>query len=246
MANAGATPGSSASGANSGQAAPSSNVADLRINYARPGLTDAEAAAAESPTALFCTWLAEAVAAKEAEPNAMCLSTVSADGRPAARYVLLKGVDERGFVWYTNYNSRKACELAGNPAAALTFWWAGSERSVRVEGDVARVSAAESDAYFASRPAASRLGAWASEQSAEVADRRVLEERWAALQKEYLPGGEGSEPVKEIARPPHWGGFRLVPTRIEFWKGRSSRLHDRVLFERTSPDAEWVQKRLQP
>jgi pyridoxamine 5'-phosphate oxidase len=228
------------------QAPPAADVADLRVNYAKPGLSDVDAAAAASPTALFCAWLDEAVAADEPEPNAMCLSTVSIDGRPAARYVLLKGVDERGFVWYTNYNSRKAGELTENPAAALTFWWAGSERSVRVEGDVARVSAAESDAYFASRPAKSRLGAWASEQSAEVDGREVLEERWAALMEEYMPGGDGSEPVKEIVRPPHWGGFRLVPRRIEFWKGRASRLHDRVVFEREGEGARWTQKRLQP
>lgn len=245
MATAAAGPGGAA-GVPSSKLKPAADVADLRVNYAKPGLTDAAAAAAESPTALFCTWLDEAVAAHEAEPNAMCLSTVSADGRPAARYVLLKGVDERGFVWYTNYNSRKSQELAGNPAAALTFWWAGSERSVRVEGDVARVSAEESDEYFGSRPPMSRLGAWVSEQSSEVSGREVLEERWEGLMKEYLPSGKGSEPVKEIERPPHWGGFRLVPTRIEFWKGRSSRLHDRVVFERASAELTWTQKRLQP
>lgn len=177
----------------------------------------------------------------------MCLSTVGPDGRPAARYVLLKAVDGRGLVWYTNYGSRKAREVDRNPAAALTFWWAGSERSVRVEGDVARVSAEESDAYFESRPAMSRLGAWASEQSEEVEGREVLEKRWDKLMEEYMPGGKDSEPVKEIKRPEGWGGYRLVPTRIEFWKGRSSRLHDRVVFERESADSKtWSQKRLQP
>jgi pyridoxamine 5'-phosphate oxidase len=226
--------------------AAAAGVAGLRVNYAKAGLSDAEAAAAPSPTALFCEWLADAVAAGEPEPNAMCLSTVGEGGRPAARFVLLKGVDERGFVWYTNYGSRKSRELEGNAAAALTFWWAGSERSVRVEGDAARVAAAESDAYFASRPALSRLGAWASDQSAEVSGRGELEARWEALVDEYLPGGEGGPAAKEIARPEHWGGFRLVPTRVEFWKGRSSRLHDRVVFERDGAGAAWTQKRLQP
>lgn len=224
-------------------------VADLRENYTQPGLSDADAAKAASlsPIDLFEAWLADAVTASEPEPNAMCLSTVGADGRPAARYVLLKGVDARGFVWYTNYGSRKATDLAANPVAALTFWWAGSERSVRVEGDVTRVPPEESDAYFASRPPMSRLGAWASEQSREVEGREVLEESWEALMAEYMPGGKDSEPVKEIKRPEGWGGFRLVPTRIEFWKGRSSRLHDRVVFERDSASAKsWQQKRLQP
>lgn len=224
-------------------------VSDLRENYTQPGLTDAAAASAasSSPIDLFDTWLADAVSASEPEPNAMCLSTVGSDGRPAARYVLLKAVDGRGFVWYTNYGSRKAREVDANPAAALTFWWAGSERSVRVEGDVARVSAAESDAYFQSRPAMSRLGAWASEQSEEVEGREVLEERWDKLMEEYMPGGKDAEPVKEIKRPEGWGGYRLVPTMIEFWKGRSSRLHDRVVFERESAATKtWSQKRLQP
>eukprot|EP00168_Porphyra_purpurea_P002896 TRINITY_DN13396_c0_g1_i1.p3 TRINITY_DN13396_c0_g1~~TRINITY_DN13396_c0_g1_i1.p3 ORF type:complete len:175 (+),score=62.34 TRINITY_DN13396_c0_g1_i1:503-1027(+) len=174
----------------------------------------------------------------------MCLSTVSAPGTPAARYVLLKAVDGRGFVWYTNYTSRKAADLDAVPAAALTFWWAELERSVRVEGAVERVPADESDAYFASRPVGSRLGAWASDQSAPAADRGVMTRRMAELEAEYL--GPDGEPVKDIPRPPHWGGYRLTPRLVEFWKGRKSRVHDRLCYTRAEGADGWTITRLQP
>jgi pyridoxamine 5'-phosphate oxidase len=228
------------------------DVSALRVSYSAAGLPSAALDDAADPFALFDLWMADAVANAEPEPNAMCLATVSPDGRPAARFVLLKGVDATGFVWYTNYNSRKASHLAANPAAALTFWWPGLERSVRIEGNAARVSDTESDAYFATRPAESRLGAWASEQSEPVDGREPLVARWEQLQKDYFgnagAGKDGADGkvLKAIPRPPHWGGFKLEPTAIEFWKGRASRLHDRIVFSRESVDAKWTRRRLQP
>jgi pyridoxamine 5'-phosphate oxidase len=230
----------------------SNHVSEMRVSYSDAGLPSAALEAAEDPFALFDMWMSDAVDNKEPEPNAMCLATVSTEGRPAARYVLLKGVDNSGFVWYTNYNSRKGHHLDSNPAAALTFWWPGLERSVRIEGDATKVSDEESDAYFACRPAKSRLGAWASEQSDEIGSRLSLEARWKELEEEYFgeggagKGGADDTLVKDIPRPLHWGGFRLVPITVEFWKGRASRLHDRIVFTRDSPDSKWIRKRLQP
>ncbi|GAB0491343.1 hypothetical protein MMPV_002596 [Pyropia vietnamensis] len=223
------------------------SISDYRESYSETPLD--EAAVDADPITQFRVWFDDAVRAGVTEPNAMCLSTVSAAGTPAGRYVLLKGVDERGFVWYTNYTSRKAADLDAVPAAALTFWWPELERSVRVEGAVARVPAAESDAYFASRPPGSRLGAWASDQSAPASDRGVMEARMAALEAEYYgPAGAagGGEPLKDIPRPPHWGGYRLTPKLVEFWKGRKSRVHDRLCYTREPGAEKWTMTRLQP
>ncbi len=213
---------------------PAANVADLRRAYTRADLSEHDADA--DPIRFFERWFDEAVHAEVREPNAMTLATLGADGQPAARIVLLKGVDEDGFVFFTNYESRKARELEAHPRAALVFWWEGLERQVRVEGTVERVDAAASDAYFASRPRGSRLGAWASDQSRPIPDRSVLERRLADVDAAY--------PGDTVPRPPHWGGFRLTPTLFEFWQGRASRLHDRLEY-RPGPDG-WAIRRLAP
>ncbi|CAM9604493.1 unnamed protein product [Discosporangium mesarthrocarpum] len=165
-----------------------------------------------------------------AEPTAMCLATVGQDGRPSARFVLAKGVDEEGVTWYTNYNSRKGRDLENYPFAALTFWWGPMRRSVRLEGEVSRVSAKESDEYFSSRPLGSRIGAWVSDQSKPVASREELDKRQKFVQERLSPLGN------EVPRPPHWGGFLLTPTRVEFWSGQPSRLHDRIVYTLVSTD----------
>ncbi|UXU87212.1 pyridoxamine 5'-phosphate oxidase [Burkholderia sp. S-53] len=211
-------------------------LADLRINYSRASLDEADAA--HDPFVQFDRWFKEALAAQLPEPNTMTLATVGADGRPSARIVLIKGVDERGFVFFTNYESRKGRDLAAHPQAALLFYWIELERQVRIEGRIEKTSAEESDRYFASRPLGSRIGAWASEQSAVIDSRATLEAREKAVGERY-----GDNPP----RPPHWGGYRLVPDSIEFWQGRPSRLHDRLLYTRdadTSPD--WTISRLSP
>lgn len=173
-----------------------------------------------------------------AEPTAMTLSTVGADGRPSARVVLLKGVDAAGFVFYTNYKSRKGREILARPDVALTFFWHPLESQVRVEGRAAPVSAAEADAYFASRPRGSQLGAWASQQSEELASREELEARLAELTRRY----QG----RIVPRPPHWSGFRVVPSAIEFWRNRENRLHHREVYTRSAPGAPWSVKLLNP
>eukprot|EP00737_Agarophyton_chilense_P002736 gb/GEZJ01003143.1/.p1 GENE.gb/GEZJ01003143.1/~~gb/GEZJ01003143.1/.p1 ORF type:complete len:279 (-),score=29.85 gb/GEZJ01003143.1/:534-1370(-) len=219
-------------------------VDQLRVSYSQQPLD--EDALPMQPLPLFTTWFGDAQRAAEPEPSAMCLSTADGHGRPSARMVLLKAFDERGFVWYSNYRSRKAHELADNPCAALTFWWPSLERSVRVEGNVTRVDEAQSDEYFASRPPESRLGALVSEQSTVVSTREPIERRWKHLRATFLD--EHGELVRDVPRPAHWGGYRLTPLRIEFWKGRAARLHDRIVYERPSTHGadSWTRIRLQP
>jgi pyridoxamine 5'-phosphate oxidase len=209
------------------------NVSDLRQEYMRAGLLEAHA----HPDALrqFDMWLREAVQAGLPLPNAMTLATVDAAGAPDARIVLLKGLEQGGFAFYTNYRSRKARELEARPTACLVFQWSELERQVRIEGAVEKVSAAESDAYFASRPLGARLSAWASEQSSAVPGRDALESAVRQMQQRF-----GDSPP----RPPHWGGYRVMPQRIEFWQGRADRLHDRLLYTRAA--AGWRIERLAP
>lgn len=210
------------------------NLEDLRKSYERAELD--EAASDADPLRQFQRWLQEALSAQLPEPNAMTLATVGADGRPSTRVVLIKGCDERGLVWYTNYESRKGRELATHPHAALQFHWVELERVVRIEGRVERVAQAESDAYFASRPLDSRIGAWASPQSEVIGGRAVLVANAARYSAQFL---------LDPPRPPHWGGFRLAPDRWEFWQGRKSRLHDRLRY-RLDDSGHWVRERLAP
>ncbi len=209
---------------------------DLRENYTRGGLTLSEAL--PDPLSQFHVWFTQALAAQLPEPNAMTLSTANAQGRVSARVVLLKETDEKGFVFYTNYHSRKATELKSNPKAALSFLWLELERQVRIEGVVEKVSAEESDQYFNSRPRESRLGAWASDQSEEIESREQLFNRYKQLEESYKN--------KHIPRPPHWGGYRLSPDRMEFWQGRPGRLHDRIAYTRSAESGLWEKKRLAP
>lgn len=209
-------------------------IAQMRTEYVTDGLLESDAAA--SPFEQFQRWFDQALAAQIPEPNAMTIATVGADGRPSARMVLLKGVDH-GFVFFTNYESRKAAELDANPHAALVFYWYAQHRQVRVEGRVEQIAAIESDEYYASRPIGSRLGAWASAQSRVIEGRAGLERQMAELEQQYA----GRE---DIPRPPHWGGFRVIPETIEFWQGRPSRLHDRLRY--TLVDQSWRMERLSP
>lgn len=211
------------------------NIADLRKDYTLQDLHESEID--PNPFIQFKVWFAQALAAQLPEPNAMTIASATPDGKPSARMVLLKDFDERGFVFFTNYNSHKGRELSTNPQAALVFWWAELERQVRISGRVEKVSAADSDQYFYSRPANSRLGAWVSNQSEAIANREELERRWQEFQHQYAN--------QEIPRPPHWGGLRVIPTEIEFWQGRSSRLHDRLLYRRLD-DGSWKIERLSP
>ena len=211
----------------------SRQLADLRKSYERAELS--EEASQADPLLQFEQWLGEAISAQLPEPNAMTLATVGSDLRPSTRVVLLKGCDQRGIVWYTNYESRKGQELAGNPYAALQFHWVDLERVVRIEGRVEKTSGEESDAYYASRPLDSRIGAWASPQSQVIAGRSVLVTNAARYGAQYL---------LDPPRPPHWGGYRLVPDRWEFWQGRKSRLHDRLRYRLER--GAWVRERLAP
>ena len=208
-------------------------IASLRKSYERAELD--EAASLADPTAQFELWLQQALDAALPEPNAMTLATVGPDGRPSTRIVLIKGVDARGIVWFTNYSSRKGRELAQNPFAALQFHWVELERVVRIEGRVETIDAAESDAYYASRPLDSRIGAWASPQSEVIAARSVLVANAAKIGARFL---------LDPPRPPHWGGYRLKPEAWEFWQGRRSRLHDRLRYRADA--GAWVRERLAP
>ena len=209
------------------------SLAALRKSYERAELDESRSEA--DPLRQFGRWMNEAIEAQLPEPNAMTLATVGPDLRPSTRIVLIKGYDERGIVWYTNYQSRKGRELAGNPYAALQFHWVELERVVRIEGRVEQVEAKLSDAYFASRPLDSRIGAWASPQSQVISGREVLVKNAAAAAARHLL----SPP-----RPPHWGGFRLLPDRWEFWQGRKSRLHDRLRYRLEA--GQWLRERLAP
>ena len=232
------------------------DIAELRREYTIGGLARADLAA--DPLQQFARWFAHTSGAGDsrqrqvgialyklwhtllghapADVNAMTLATVGADGSPSARTVLLKGVDARGFIFFTNYDSRKGHELANNPRAALTFFWADDERQVCVAGSVSQLSRTESEAYFKSRPRGSQLGAWASAQSSVVSDRETLEKNWQAVAAKF---------PQEVPVPPHWGGYILAPTRIEFWQGRPSRLHDRFCYTRQT-DGSWTLERLAP
>ena len=210
------------------------NIADLRAEYSRGELDESSSEA--DPLAQFARWWDEATRSEIREVNAMTLATADRDGRPSARTVLLKDFDARGFVFYTNYDSRKGRELTANPRAGLLFFWKELERQVRIDGHVERVSAEESDAYFKSRPLASRLGAWASPQSEVISGKAWLLARAAEMGLRHGPSP---------SRPPHWGGFRVIPEALEFWQGRPSRLHDRLLY-RLSGDGSWLRERLAP
>ncbi len=210
------------------------SIADLRKSYERAELD--ENASQADPLQQFDQWLKEAISSEVPEPNAMTLATVGSDLRPSTRVVLIKDYDARGIVWYTNYESRKGRELAGNPFAALQFHWVELERVVRIEGVVERVSAEESDTYFRSRPLDSRIGAWASPQSEVIPGRTVLVTNAAKYAAQFL---------LQPPRPPHWGGYRLKPDNWQFWQGRKSRLHDRLRYTQQS-EGGWLRERLAP
>ncbi|MCY4756878.1 pyridoxamine 5'-phosphate oxidase [Pelomonas aquatica] len=212
-----------------------SKLSEFRKSYELGELDEAQAT--DGPLALFNRWMDEAIAHDVSEPTAMTVATVGADGRPSTRVVLLKGCDARGMVWFTNYESRKGEELAHSPWAALQFHWVEMERVVRIEGRVEKTSAQESDEYFRSRPLDSRLGAWASPQSRVISSRAVLV---ANAAKAAVQHGLNPE------RPPHWGGYRLLPDRFEFWQGRRSRLHDRLVFRLDAGTNAWLRERLAP
>lgn len=211
------------------------SLADLRKDYSLAGL--AEKDLARDPFRQFDKWFQEAEAAKLVEPNAMTLATATRDGRPSARTVLLKGVDGRGFVFYTNFESRKGRELEASPRATLLFPWLALERQVTIEGTVTKVSREEAEAYFHTRPLLSQLGAWVSQQSSVISGRKVLEDSMKELEKKYAGA--------VVPLPPNWGGYRLAPETVEFWQGRRSRLHDRLRFRREA-DGGWIVERLSP
>lgn len=212
------------------------NIAAIRKNYSRQALT--EDSVLENPVEQFKVWLQEAITAEAEEPTAFVLSTTDAStGQPSARVVLLKEVDEVGFTFFTNYESRKGKELAQNPLACITFFWPALERQVRIEGRIDQISPQASDVYFHSRPKGSQIGAWASPQSQEIESRKVLEQSG-----NYYASKFADDEI--VPRPLHWGGYRLKPTKVEFWQGRPDRLHDRIMFENTN--GNWQLKRLAP
>lgn len=211
-----------------------SEIADIRKDYKQHSLNEADVAA--DPFEQFDRWWNDAIAAEVEEVNAMTLATASKDGTPSARIVLLKGYDKQGFVFFTNYESSKGKELMANPQAALVFFWKELERQVRIEGRVEKVSSEESDEYFHSRPEGSRIGAWSSPQSAIIANRTIIETNVTQYTKRFAD--------HEIPRPEHWGGYRVIPNKFEFWQGRSSRLHDR--FQYKQENGVWTKHRLAP
>jgi pyridoxamine 5'-phosphate oxidase len=212
------------------------SIADIRREYARARLDETDVS--HDPFVEFARWFAEAQEAQVPEPTAMTLATSSADGHPSARVVLLKGFDQRGFVFFTDFRSRKGMELEANPRAALVFWWGELERQVRITGGVALASHEESERYFKTRPLGSRLGAWASHQSRIIPSRATLEGDVKEVEARFPDG--------QVPLPPHWGGYRVVPDTIEFWQGRESRLHDRIRYVRESGGKGWRIERLSP
>jgi pyridoxamine 5'-phosphate oxidase len=219
------------------------DIAQMRRSYTLAGLSELSMNA--DPFAQFDVWFQEARALGTIEANAMTLATASPDGMPSARIVLLKDVDERGFTFYTNYNSAKGRDIAANPRVSLSFFWGELERQVRISGTVEQISREDSETYFRSRPVESQLGAWASEQSSVIASREILEERFLALQAEYNG--------RDIPLPPFWGGYRVMPSEMEFWQGRIGRLHDRLVYSKNrsaknnvANTVEWVLTRLSP
>lgn len=210
------------------------SIADIRKDYRLLSLDEKDIDA--NPIKQFATWWNEAIESKVEEVNAMTLSTSTKDGKPSARIVLLKGFDERGFVFFTNYQSHKGKEISQNPFAALTFFWKEIERQIRIEGSIEKVSPEESDAYFFSRPEGSRIGAWSSPQSQIIQNRKLLEDSVKEYQSEFK---------NSIPRPPHWGGYRVMPQLIEFWQGRTNRLHDRLQYTKTA-EGSWKVDRLAP
>lgn len=210
-------------------------LAEIRTEYQAATLSRSDVL--ENPLQQFDKWFREALEAEVMEPNAMNLATATPDGKPSSRIVLLKGLDDKGFVFYTNYHSDKGQVLAINPHAALTFFWPELERQVRIEGDIEKVSSQESDEYFASRPKGSQIGAWVSDQSTEIESRKVLDTKLQQLTQHYEH--------EEVVRPPHWGGYRLLPHTIEFWQGRANRLHDRIKYSKKEGEV-WKMVRLSP
>jgi len=210
------------------------SIADIRKDYQLKSLSEFEVN--DNPFSQFSSWWDEAVQSEIIEVNAMTLSTITKEGRPSSRIVLLKGFDAKGFVFFSNYNSNKGQQISSNSHVSLLFFWKELERQIRIDGVCSKVSAEESDAYFNSRPIGSRLGAWASPQSEKIQDREVLVERLASVTQEFG--------IENIPRPPHWGGYQVIPTRIEFWQGRSNRLHDRILYEQH--ELSWQISRLAP
>jgi pyridoxamine 5'-phosphate oxidase len=224
-------PASASAAAGSTQSQPI-DLARIRKEYGDLNFDESMIPADGSPFSLFREWLDTAVQMKMVEPNACALATVNAEGRPSNRFLLLKDLDDKGFVFFTNYESRKGEELANNPYAAMTFWWGPLEKSVRIEGKVEKIAEQESNEYFAKRPRGAELGAWSSNQSRPIADQQSLKDQYSHMEKKF----EASE---TIPRPEFWGGYRLVPDYVEFWKGRRSRLHDRIQFTRDEGSQEW-------